>query len=143
MSTPEILALSNAKESKEAFEKANAEYLATKEKAKSDQEVALKAWFEARETQLAEVIKIRNQTKEDLDTLNLEIRRIKALKPQSDVFHGPIGVGVLIRKMVADGATNPEILKQIAVDYPDNATTDGTLRWYRNQIKKENEKAKQ
>ena len=47
-----------------------------------------------------------------------------------------IGVGQLVRKLIADGLTNTAILKIVHEQYGNTNTTYACVAWYRNKVKK-------
>jgi len=47
-----------------------------------------------------------------------------------------IGVGQLVRKLIADGLTNTAILKIVHEQYGNKNTTYACVAWYRNKVKK-------
>ena len=47
-----------------------------------------------------------------------------------------IGVGQLVRKLIADGLGNTEILKIVHEQYGNKNTTYACVAWYRNKVKK-------
>ena len=52
------------------------------------------------------------------------------------------GVGQFVRKLIAQGMSNKDILKEVHDAYGNTQTTYACVAWYRNKMKKANQQAK-
>lgn len=57
-------------------------------------------------------------------------------KPVTVQVEKNVGVGLFIRKLIADGMANKDILKIVHEQYGNKNTTYACVAWYRNKMKK-------
>ena len=72
--------------------------------------------------------------------LNQEVKPLDEVKvedkPATTSTEKNIGVGQLVRKLIADGMLNKDILKVVHEQYGNTNTTYACVAWYRNKMKK-------
>lgn len=72
--------------------------------------------------------------------LNQEVKPLDEVKvedkPVTTSTEKNIGVGQLVRKLIADGMLNKDILKVVHEQYGNTNTTYACVAWYRNKMKK-------
>ena len=71
----------------------------------------------------------------------LEETKAEETKPEVKVEKNQ-GVGAFVRKLIAEGLTNPAILKIVHEQYGNTNTTYACVAWYRNKMKKAGQTAK-
>ena len=80
--------------------------------------------------------------------LQQEVKPLEEVKEEAKVEEAKAkveknqGVGAFVKKLIAEGLTNTEILKIVHEQYGNKQTTYACVAWYRNKMKKAGQTAK-